>query len=599
MAIQIQMSALKYRPAIDGMRTLAILAVFIFHLNKHWLPGGFMGVDLFFVLSGYLITSIIHRECLSGSFDLWRFYQRRASRIFPAFAVVGLVTLAGSSLIYSARDAAAAAESFVASWLSLANIKFMLTGDYFLARDDAMPFLHCWSLSVEEQFYIGFSLFLLVLYRFKKEWVPAILVFILTASFVFCVYWTKKNTVQAFFLLPSRAWELLAGCVLAVMTHRITHPRIQQFVSVGSIIGVVTLLVTFAAVPIGLKFPGAWPLIPVISAVMILANSNPNHPLERLLGSAPMASFGKISYSLYLWHWPIFAFVDYQMLFAPEWQRVALKCALSLTASVASYTLIENPTRHYLNADSRRRAVLAGTAFLIAAACFMGNQIGRSRYLDCKESLIAKGGIHHAEQKDAPKIMIFGDSHAAMYSEIVSSIAKKHGVTFTGLGVAGKNPLPNADGTVSHLWEKCLSQIKEQRPDQLVFACRWELRVGHEKERLKEAIDQILPYTKKIILVTQPPVLPAKGSREGLREGARPPFFEPEDLGGKRIALNDYIRSLKSDQIEVIDIAQEFINPDGSVRFLNAENTPLYFDWSHLSDQGLAMVRRDFESVLH
>lgn len=170
-----QQAHIKYRPDIDGLRAIAILSVFFFHLNHEWLPGGFVGVDIFFVISGFLITSILYHGCQTGQFSLSRFYQRRIARIFPAFFTVALATIFGASLIYTPQDFASAGANLFAACLSLANVKYMMQGSYFMISPDAQPFLHYWSLSVEEQFYLLFPIFLFITFRYghkhlKKYW---------------------------------------------------------------------------------------------------------------------------------------------------------------------------------------------------------------------------------------------------------------------------------------------------------------------------------------------------------------------------------------------------------------------------------------------
>jgi peptidoglycan/LPS O-acetylase OafA/YrhL len=202
---------LEYRPAIDGLRAFAVLSVFIYHLNNNWLPGGFVGVDVFFVISGYLITSIIFKECEHGSFSLKKFYQRRIARIFPAMLMVGLATLIGAYFIYSAQDLASAGASLTAAVLSLENVKCLQQGNYFEITSDNVPFLHYWSLSVEEQFYIFFPLLFLLLFKYARKHLVLMLSFLLGGSFLASAVMTQMKPAWAFYLLPTRAWELLCG----------------------------------------------------------------------------------------------------------------------------------------------------------------------------------------------------------------------------------------------------------------------------------------------------------------------------------------------------------------------------------------------------
>jgi peptidoglycan/LPS O-acetylase OafA/YrhL len=175
-------SSTEYRPAIDGLRALAVLSVFIFHLHHKWLPGGFVGVDVFFVISGYLITSIIFGDCQQNTFSLRKFYQRRIARILPAFLLVALATLLGASLIYGSQDLASSGANLAAATLSVANIKFMLQGNYFTISPDAQPFLHYWTLSVEEQFYMFFPLILLLLYKIARNRTTLVLIIMWVVS---------------------------------------------------------------------------------------------------------------------------------------------------------------------------------------------------------------------------------------------------------------------------------------------------------------------------------------------------------------------------------------------------------------------------------
>ncbi len=214
------MNTAEYRPEIDGLRAIAVLAVMLFHLNRRWLPGGFFGVDVFFVISGYLITSVILRDCHGGRFKFGRFYQRRIARLLPAFLAVALATVGGAALIYSPQDLATTGATLSAAAASVANLKFLLQGNYFALSPDSQPFLHCWSLSVEEQFYLLFPAAFLLLYRQSSRYRTQILAAFFGASLLCYVALTRGRPEWAFYLLPARAWELLAGAILAMVAAR-------------------------------------------------------------------------------------------------------------------------------------------------------------------------------------------------------------------------------------------------------------------------------------------------------------------------------------------------------------------------------------------
>ena len=214
-------SSLQYRPSIDGLRAVAVLGVFIFHLKREWLPGGFVGVDIFFVISGFLITSILLRDHQRGSFSFGKFYQRRIARLFPAFFTVALVTLLGAFFIYSAQDLASCGANLVAATLSVANLKYLWQGNYFTMSPDAQPFLHYWSLSVEEQFYLLFPALFLFLCVKAHGYRTVILGALCSVSLFVCIWLTFRKPEWAFYLLPARAWELLAGSILATFSSRL------------------------------------------------------------------------------------------------------------------------------------------------------------------------------------------------------------------------------------------------------------------------------------------------------------------------------------------------------------------------------------------
>ncbi len=266
----IKHGSLEYRPAIDGLRAFAVLSVFIYHLNNNWLPGGFVGVDVFFVISGYLITSIIFKECERGSFSLKKFYQRRIARIFPAMLTVGLATLIGAYFIYTAQDLASAGASFTAAVLSLENVKCLQQGNYFEIASDSVPFLHYWSLSVEEQFYIFFPLLFLLVFKYARKHLVLVLSILCIGSFLASAVMTQMKPAWAFYLLPTRAWELLAGCLLAVITDHARPAPEARWPNWFSTASFGLILMSFLLIREEDHFPGYWALLPVIGAVGVL-----------------------------------------------------------------------------------------------------------------------------------------------------------------------------------------------------------------------------------------------------------------------------------------------------------------------------------------
>ena len=590
---------LEYRPAIDGLRALAVLSVFIFHLNHNWLPGGFVGVDVFFVISGYLITSIIFKECKNGSFSLKKFYQRRIARICPAFFTVALATLAGANLIYSPEDLAEAGANLAAATLSIANIQFMLRGNYFERSPDAQPFLHYWSLSVEEQFYIFFPLLLLLLFKYARKRLVLVLGVLCVGSFMASVVMTRLEPVWAFYLLSNRAWELLAGCLLAVITDHArpaTEGRWPSWLSAASF-GLI--LLSFVLVREGIHFPGYWALLPVIGAVGVLMPAAENGGIsEKWLATAPLVAMGRISYSLYLWHWPVFSLVDYKYYLASEPARLALKVGLSFLTAVLSFWFIEKPARLFLN---RRTSLPLAYASLLCAVSLcvpLGIAVRKSNYVNAEFGDVVKGGLVFDSKTKAGSVILMGDSNGSTYGRIMREICAELGYKLTVISVKGGDPLPSSRVASGQLWVDSLAVVRKEKPDCLVLACRWESKLKNDKERLALAVEALKPHVGRLVILNQPPILPENANRASIRLGARPPFYESGENRRRRMESNYYLKRFNVGNCSVIDIASYFKATKGEVLFQDGQGRQLYHDRAHLSGFGTDVIRSELRQAV-
>jgi peptidoglycan/LPS O-acetylase OafA/YrhL len=330
------MGKVPYSPAIDGLRAVAVLAVVAYHAGLG--GAGYVGVDVFFVISGYLITQV-----LRGGFDVFDFYARRVRRIVPAAVLVVLATLAASALLLSPSQQAQTANSAGAALVFGANVFFqMTTGGYFDASADEMPLLHLWSLSVEEQFYLLWPLLMLV----RRRWI----VVVALASLALAEALPQS---AAFYQMPARAWELAAGGLVALYAPRIRHAGV-----IGSVLLVFAILVPMPT------FPGIGALPAVVGAALVLAGV---HHGDRLpwLEAKPMVGVGLISYSLYLWHWPLLA------LYRATSSNKASACGLRCAASPSCWPSRAGVTSSNLSAGCasvRVRTVVAGAAVSITLA---------------------------------------------------------------------------------------------------------------------------------------------------------------------------------------------------------------------------------------
>lgn len=590
------MSGISYRPVVDGLRAVAVLSILVYHLNAGWLAGGFVGVDVFFVISGYLITSIIVKESDAGDFSLARFYQRRIARILPAFFAMAAVTLAAVAWIYSPQDLALAGGYLAASALSLTNLKLMFQGSYFALMPDAHPFMHCWSLSLEEQFYLVFPLAVLLVSGRQRRHLFPLLLAAAVLSFGLGLWLTWQRPVWGFYLLPSRAWQLLAGALLAVagIEGRRWGPKTLTARGAG-MVGIVMVAASFVVVrPDG--FPGYQALLPTLGTVLLIAGSGPTTGgwVNRFLGSRSMVAVGKMSYSLYLWHWPVFSLVDYRMLDASEGMRVVLKVGLTVILSTACHWFVERPARARLAGDGSRKLAYATAAVGVVAFVSAGLAIQKHNYINAKDGA-ARPLVINPDGK-AGTLMLIGDSHASMYGKMLQDIATERGYRLIVTSCASRDALPGGGGGSE--WNDALVVLEREKPDEIILVCAWAAFLDGQGERLAQAVSTLRPLAGRVILITQPPVLPESATRDGIRSGVRPPFFEDPTIRERRKRMNEHVLSAAGGNVEVVDVESLFGDGTGGVPFFDENGRLLYHDSTHLSDYGARRVRERVERIL-
>jgi peptidoglycan/LPS O-acetylase OafA/YrhL len=446
-----------YRPDIDGLRAIAVLAVVAFHANSSLVSGGFAGVDIFFVISGYLITGLIAKGIAAGNFSFAAFYTRRIKRIFPAYIVVALATLAVSSYLLIPNDYIFYTTSLAASWAFASNIFFsMLSWGYFGQRTEEFPLLHTWSLSVEEQFYFIFPILLIVLYRYFRKHVFAALLFI---GIVFLIISELKvNEIKAYFLLTSRAHELVIGALTYFLAQRFPL-RSAALSNTLATIGLAMMLASIFLIEKTTPFPGIRSLYPCLGAALVILAGARENAFTPILKSRPFVFVGLISYSLYLWHWPIFSFLRYRRVdITPSVGFAAV--ALAFVLSVLTWKFIEMPIRQN-RAIGFRRAFTQ--IYLLPAAAFMAiglysyvTEGAPQRFSDETRELISSYSFerdltrscsiraedyhkitldylleHCAFGDERPaqaQVLLMGDSHAHHFKPFVDQLAKAAGL---------------------------------------------------------------------------------------------------------------------------------------------------------------------------
>jgi peptidoglycan/LPS O-acetylase OafA/YrhL len=354
-----------YRPDVDGLRAIAVLAVVLFHANPKLVPGGFIGVDIFFVISGYLITGLIASGIENNTFSFTDFYTRRIKRIFPPYIVVTLFTLIVATFLLIPDDYIFYTTSLAASWGFVANIFFsMLSGGYFAQRTEEFPLLHTWSLSVEEQFYFVFPLLLIFLYRFFRNYIiPALIVF---GILFLLISQLKTGQLKAYFLLTTRAHELIIGALTFFISQKIPL-RSQMAANLMGSAGMALMLGSLIIINRHTAFPGINSAYPCIGTALVIYACSKENIFTPLLKSKMMVSIGLISYSLYLWHWPIFAFLRYRKI---EITLVAgfAAVALAFLLSILTWKFVESPIRQNKKIQFKRAFT---QIYLIPAIAFM------------------------------------------------------------------------------------------------------------------------------------------------------------------------------------------------------------------------------------
>ena len=341
---------MKYRPEIDGLRAVALIPVIFFHAEITAFSGGFVGVDVFFVISGYLITTIILIEMEQESFSLANFYERRARRILPALFLVMLASLPFAWLWMAPRDMKDFSQSLIAVSTFSSNIQFWRESGYWDVASEMKPLLHTWSLAVEEQYYIFFPLFLMLMWRFRKCWILGSFLVLTGISLALTQWGTYDHPSATFYLLPTRLWELAIGSVIAFYIVYRKKSTLDPFYYkwVCEVLGMVGLLLVGYAVfafDKGIPYPSLYTLIPTIGTGLVIVFSSQQTITGSLLSTKPFVALGLISYSAYLWHQPLLTFARHETLTEPSKITLNVLAFLSIPLAYLSWRYVEKPFR--------------------------------------------------------------------------------------------------------------------------------------------------------------------------------------------------------------------------------------------------------------
>ncbi|KYK46032.1 hypothetical protein A1D31_34020 [Bradyrhizobium liaoningense] len=578
---------ISYRPDIDGLRAISVLAVIFFHIDC--VPGGFAGVDIFFVISGFLIGQIVLGEVSTGRFSLRVFYQRRIRRIVPALLVTILLSAVGALALYGPTERIAFAKSAIAALLFVSNLFFYETSGYFTPFATEVPLLHLWSLGVEEQFYLVFPLLAMVLWRIKPSiLIPAIaLVGILSLC---SAEWTvRRNPEAAFYLPQNRAFELAIGVLLTragTMSHRLAE--------ISGWVGIVLLALVFAAFKDSIPFPGLYAMLPCAGAALLIWSGSSGATTSRLLAATPLPYLGRISYPMYLAHWPLIVFgkivtpADHQIVFG-----IGVLLGSAVIAA-AVFHMIERPVRF------GQPFVLwsfVGTGTLAAAAVAIGVVVTEkpSQQTDLTNLFLEGTCFLRPEQGPTafasrclptrrPWALLLGDSHAAHFFNGLQPEVEKANFA---LGMLAGSACPPVLGYriaerpfCESINNFALGVVQRQRPEVVILSAFWK---PTNLEGLAATLRVLLRVPNvRIVVVGNTPVFEESVPAYLDRKSSLPIRVSDRSAADKAMAK---LLDKFDPRVIYVPIHETTCPPTGCL-LIDDQGASLYIDQGHLSARG-------------
>lgn len=610
------MSDAGFRPDIEGLRAFAVSGVLLFHLSPGTLTGGFVGVDVFFVISGFLITRGLVERLRAGQFSFADFYARRLRRLLPAYlALLAFVYLGGLAILLPS-ELEFLGTSAIASVFYVSNMLFMVTDGYFSAQLHASPLLHTWSLSVEEQFYIFFPALLWAGFLWFRRYLLAVLVTLGAASYVLATHLASVDDAVAFFAAPTRFWQFLVGALLAFLPDRAAPRPAAEALTLAGLAAIVSACVFGSS---GTPFPAVIALPPTLGAAAVIAGGGMGTAARVLLRNPAARFLGRISYSLYLWHWPIIVF--YELRFGPTAPaEVAMLLGLSIAAGWLSTRFIEEPFRRRPLARPGRILGMAALGSGAAAAAGLALAISGGlpgRFAPDLARIAAYGDydligagpsgrcfLETDRDKDADlfdeaaclpdtgadlRIALVGDSHAFQYAGALRDLWPDADLSI--IAATGCRPLLHGAGdpTCRALMSRAFARyLPEGRYDAILLAGRWR---AEEVPALRETV-AALPRSGARLAVLGG-VMEYRSSLPRLlafdRLGDAASLTAWSRLGEKTALDREIARALAGLDAEYYSVMGE-ICPDGLCRFRAARDVPMQFDYGHLTHQGAAVV---------
>lgn len=652
----------KYRSDIDGLRAIAVLSVLFFHSGISIFSGGYVGVDIFFVISGYLITSIIVREIANDDFSISRFYERRFRRILPALFVVVVVSLSAGSFLLMPNGVIDLGKSAIATALFSSNMLFYIESGYFDIAAEMKPLLHTWSLAIEEQYYIFFPLLLILIAKTDARHYLRWLVILSVLSFVTCIVLTDIMPSAAFYWIPTRAWELFIGSILALNVIHKPYNRLVR--EIYSVLGIVMISYSIFQFSTETSFPGMAAVLPTVgAALIILSGTGGPSFVSNVLSFRPMVFIGLISYSLYLWHWPIIVYTKIYAIKEPTLSVMVVMFTLIFILSVLSWKYVESPFRKKMFLE-KKSSVLGASAIvsmitIIIGLSFVVND-GYPHRLANDDVLTAdvndekwhywgacqkvvdriknnKGLCDIGAETKKNSFIVWGDSHARALASGVDLSAKKHGLNGNLATKAGCAPLLSIERENRRTCDEFNQAVLEfisvtPDIDTVILAARWALSTKgtrYKKESggpvklvdlesqnlelsnvqlfeigLARTIEKLRELGKKVVLVNPLPEIgydvPSAYLITTITGREINEIIAPseKEYRSRTEEVTAIFREMK-DRMSVDIVTPEFYLLNNSYYRVTMDDIPLYRDQNHLSTFGSEYISEAFDKVFH
>lgn len=629
--------AISYRPEIDGLRAIAVLPVMLFHAGLGPFPGGYVGVDVFFVISGFLITSIIYNEVVAGQFTYAKFYERRARRIFPALYFIVLLTLLPAWFLLVPQDFKDYSENIIGVVTFFSNVILWIQSGYFDQSAELKPLLHTWSLAVEEQYYVFFPIILMLFHRFWRKHLILLLALLMVGSLLLSQWGAVNKPTANYYLLPTRAWELFIGSLVAlVLTTRKWQDlegQLSKYAQALSLSGFALIVFAVFAFDSETLFPSFWALIPTLGTALVILFSTEKTLIHKLLSTRLLVGVGLISYSAYLWHQPVYAFARHQNMFEETHLLMTFAFLLSLLGAYLSWRYVERPFRNRKKISTKQVWVMSFAGGLLLASFgvvgtvkngFEGRftltpPLSESNFdlptrsngwcfysVDTNSSLsVGKEGFQCplGDTDSATKVLLIGDSFAAMYEPFWDLVGKESALSVNAVTTNWCHP-----SLEKSFWWKGETPAKEQcllnrdylksavdQYDVIVLSGVWS-KLDHvgmlgEVTSLIQTLTQT--HNKKVVVMAQPHHLERTSvMRAVYTNGA----LEVRDTDQGVAQLNQSFKdlSLTNDNLFFIGRDAMFDEQGPFGPLLSADGVPYSWDGGHLSIYGSLEAGKNF-----